>query len=189
MMRLLISILAIGLSGVIFFGYTKPAYDKAQEARALSAQYDEVLTKANELQQRKQTLQARLNTFNPADTERLQKLLPNHVDNVRLVLDLNNLAARYGLGLQNVNVSSADQSEAGTIVGQIGGQDAQAYDSLTLRFATAGTYGNFAAFLKDLELSLRIVDVESLSITQGSGSKLSEPNFQYNVTVRTYWLK
>ena len=63
-------------------------------------------------EQLKQSLLSRFNAFKTEDLDRLRKLLPDHVDNVRLILDLDNLAARHGMALQNV-VISEPASESG----------------------------------------------------------------------------
>ena len=193
-MRLIIAIVGVVLAGSIFFLYTKPTYDNSAVMRSDIAQNNAALDKAAELQKLRQTLLSRFNTFDPADLDRLQKLLPDHVDNVRLILDLDKLAERGGLALQNVDVSSAQKQtvKSQTALGAIGASN-QKYDSLTLTFSTIATYRDFVEFLTNLESSLRIVDLVSLSIapaSSGTGAaRASEPLYTYNMTLRTYWLK
>ena len=88
MVKNLLSIAGLAVAGGIFFLYTQPAYDNVQVLKGRIAQYDQALDKAAELQQLKQSLLSRFNAFRPEDLDRLQKLLPDHVDNVRLILDL-----------------------------------------------------------------------------------------------------
>ncbi len=188
-MKLIFAIIGVVAAGAIFFLYTKPAYDGIQSANAQIGEYNAALDKAAELQELKQSLLSRYNSFNPTDIERLQKLLPDHVDNVRLILDLDSLAGRYGLSLQNVDVSKLDSSKSQTALGAIGSSN-QKYESLTLKFSTRGTYANFEQFLRDLETSLRIVDLSSLSIADSSDPTVrGEPYYTYDITLRTYWLK
>lgn len=200
MMRLMIAVFGFVLAGGIFFLYTKPHYDDIKIAQTQIREYNAALDKAAELQQRKQELLSKYNAFNPTDIDRLQKLLPDHVDNVRLILDLDNLAVRYGLGLQNVDVSkvASQGAKSQTSIGAIGASN-QKYDSVTLTFSTKGTYENFTKFLADLESDLRIVDLVTLSIsgassdTQSAGSariaSASQYVYTYNITLRAYWLK
>lgn len=190
MVRTIISIILLVAAGAIFFLYTKPSYDGIQAQQGQAASYNAALDKAAELQQLKQTLLSRRNALDPSQIDKLQKLLPDHVDNVALILDLDNLASHYGLGLANVDVSSPQSAAASqTAVGFVGA-GGQKYDSLTLKFSTSGTYTSFLQFLQDLETSLRIVDLETLSLRAG-GTKpgQSEPSYDYDVTLRTYWLK
>lgn len=187
--KTLISSIGIIAAIGIFFFYTKPAYDEAQVKRGEIAQYDAALLKATELQERKQALLKRYNEFLPEDRDRLQKLLPDHVDNVRLILDLDNIASRRGMALQNVVVSTpgAGQSTQ-TAVGTISASK-QKYDVLTTKFTTQGTYPAFQQLIADLETSLRIVDLVSLRISQSNIEAGGEPLYSFEVTLRTYWLK
>jgi Tfp pilus assembly protein PilO len=189
MVRTIVSVLCIVAAGAIFFMYTQPSYDSVQADNAQIAQYDQALQKATELQQLKQTLLSRYNTFDPADIDRLQKLLPDHVDNVRLILDLDSLAGKHGMALQNVAVSSAESSAASnqTASGQVGASK-QKYDSLTIKFTTQGSYATFREFLADIEKSLRVVDLVSLTLSNSSGSGQSAL-YTFDITLRTYWLK
>ncbi len=192
-MQLIIAIVGFMLSGGVFFFYTKPAYDHVKVVQSEIAQYDAVLNKAAELQRLKQGLLSKYNAFKPDDINRLRKLLPDHVDNVRLILDLDNLAGRLGIALQNVDVtSSASRTSMNqTAVVEIGTSD-QKYDSLTFTFSTNATYQTFVRFLRELESSLRIVDLVSLTMDPGGESvqgQSPEPTYAFKVTLRTYWLK
>lgn len=187
MIRTVIASIALLSAAGVFFSYTKPTYDASGAARAEIAQYDAALTKAAELQKLKQTLLTRFNTFNPAEIERLKKMLPDHIDNVRLILDLDNLAGANGLALQNVVVSTpSGEGQAQTAAGAISSSK-QGYDSVTLAFTTVASYETFLKFLSDLQTSLRIVDLVSLRLTpNGSGGSQL---YTFDITLRTYWLK
>ncbi|PIR82762.1 hypothetical protein COU20_00320 [Candidatus Kaiserbacteria bacterium CG10_big_fil_rev_8_21_14_0_10_59_10] len=188
MFRTIIAVLSLVLALAAFLLYTKPAHERAQALRLELGQYDAALNKADELQRLKQMLLSRYNALDPLDINRLHRLLPDHVDNVRLVLDLDTLAAQYGLAIQNVVISeptsrSADRATIGTA------QAKQAFDSLTMRFSTRGTYQNFVRFIEDVETSLRIVDLTALTISRESTEPGAEPMYRYDITLRTYWLK
>lgn len=190
-MRNLISILMLILAIGLFVVYTKPTYDQTQALSAQVASYDAALSKATELQQRKQELLTRYNAMNPIDLEKLEKLLPDHVDNVRLILDFDNLGRQYGIALENVDVAipgvSGDTQGAITPGSPTGGSK---YEAVTVRFTTHGTYETFQNFLRGLQSSLRIVDLVSLGMSpSGAGGTSGEPVYTYEVVLRTYWLK
>ena len=192
-MRAIFSIFGLIAAVGVFTLYTQPAYDNVQALQKEIAGYDQALDKAAELQEIKAALLERRKAFDPEDLDRLEKMLPNHVDNVRLILDLDRLAGHYGMALQNVVVSDPASASGGdTVIGSASGGD-QKYDSLTLKFATRGTYSNFVKFLEDLEASLRIVDVVSLSLgAEGGSSQLSRSSdnaYRYEIAIRTYWLR
>ncbi len=190
--RFIIAILGFSVSLAVFFLYTKPTYDSVKVLLAENAQYDQALERAAQLQSLKQTLLSRYNAFNPADIDRLHRLLPDHVDNVRLVLDFDNLARKHSLAIQNVVVGR--EIAESTTVGKpasadIIGGNSKSYDSLTLKFSTQGTYAGFVTFMQDLQSSLRIVDLSSLTLTPIGDKQAIEPLYRYDVTIRTYWLK
>lgn len=192
MIRFIISITIFALAGAVFIFYTKSAYDDVKVLQHEMTQYDQALERANELQSLKQSLLSRYNAFNPADIDKLHKLLPDHVDNVRLVLDFDTLANRHNLALQNVVIGrgSADAASPGKSSGaeKIGANNNK-YDSLTLKFSTQGTYRDFVAFMDDAQLSLRIVDLVALTLSRGGDSQGGEEMYRFDITIRTYWLK
>jgi Tfp pilus assembly protein PilO len=199
MSKMLFAILSFILAIGIFFFYTKPAYTgpgttdhpSVLDMKAHIAQYDNALEKVAQLEQTKAKLQAKYNSFNPDDLTRLQALLPDHVDNIGLILELDSLASKYGMALQNVDVSdTADTGGQTVAVGDTTGvvADAQSYASLKLTFSTTGTYDKFNLFLQDLESSLRIVDLDALKF-QATGSAGGDPIYNYDMTIKTYWLK
>jgi Tfp pilus assembly protein PilO len=195
MIRIIIATVAFISAGAIFFLYTQPAYDAVQASQAQIAQYNQALDKATELQTLKQSLLSKYNSFDTNSLDRLQTLLPDQVNNIGLILDLDSIASRYGLAMQNVDITGGSTATPSnqTAVGAIGSSN-QAYDSLTLTFSTQGTYDSFMQFLTDLETSLRIVDLVSITVApaataNGASSTGTEPLYSYGITLRTYWLK
>ncbi len=191
MLRYAFALIALVIAGAIFFWYTKPTYDSTQALKDESAQYDAALAKAAELQALKQTLLQRYNSFNPTDLDRIQKLLPDHVDNIALILDLDNLAAKYQMPIENVDVSTPASSESSQTGIATIGASGQKYDSVTIRFSTHGTYDKFLIFMHDLEQALRVVDLVELDLGQDTGGKdlPGQQSYSYSLTLRTYWLK
>jgi len=179
MIRLLVPVILIALSIGLFFGYIDPTYQGIKELRAEEKTFDEALTQSRELQRIRDTLLSRYNTFSQEDLDRLEKLLPDHVDNVRLILDIDSIASQYNMRTRNVTVSGASSGDSNTI-----GSNQNAVDSVILSFSVVATYDNFIRFIKDLESSLRIVDLVGLSFKATEGEA-----FNFNVSIKTYWLK
>lgn len=186
MTRAIVTLFCLAAAGALFILYTKPAYEGVQGIRDQITEYNLALDKAAELQRLKQSLLSRYNSFNPADVDRLHKLLPDHVDNVRLVLDLDTLASKHGLALQNVVISGPKDATAEAEIATIG-PTVQRYDSVAIQFATTGNYDRFVQFLTDLEKSLRVVDIVDLSMNAaGAGG---DQVYRFDITLNTYWLK
>ncbi len=181
---------AILMAGGVFFFYTKPVYDGTQALAAQNAQYDAALAKAAQLQQIKESLLQKYNSFDPNALARLSTMLPDQVDNIRLILDLDSIAAHYNMGIQNVDIaaSSPGESNGSGVIGAIQ-SDQRPYNSLTLTFTTTGTYSEFKRFLGDLDSSLRLVDVVNMQMSGGTSLGGGDPQYTYSLTLQTYWLR
>ena len=174
----------IAIAILTFFFYVNPAYKDIQVLQEESEQFDEALDKSKELQKIRDELLLKYNSFSSDDLDRLEKLLPDNVDNVRLVLDLDGIASTYGLSVRDVTISSEDEEENKEV--NIIGPKGNLFNSINLSFSVTATYNDFLLFLRDLEESLRIVDIRGLSFEAPiEGSNFSE----YNISLETYWLK
>lgn len=204
-------IILIALASTLFFVFTNPIYNDVSVLRAQMASYNEALNNSKTLDSERDSLTAQYNQMNPDDLSRLQKLLPDNVDNIRLILEIEQIAAPYGMSLTNIkydassDTNSAGSTANGTII-QGGSTNTSAssksYGVFNLEFSTSGTYDNFINFTKDLENNLRIVDISSISFssdasntnTSGTstgkkvGTNTSEV-YNYDFKIETYWLK
>jgi len=181
-MRFIFPIIFIITAILLFFALIDPSYQNVLELREQEAQFASALTKSQELKEVREKLLTKYNNFSSEDLEDLNKMLPDNIDNVRLILDLDNLARLHNIRLSDVSVdlTGSSQQEEGAIATSNGGDT---YGSVTLSFSVQTTYENFKKFLSDLERSLRLVDVTQLQVTPGDG------NYNYQMSVRTYWLK
>jgi len=206
MTKSILSILFIGAAVMLFIMYVQPTYDTVRKDKAKVARLDATLSKTREIQVLKKDLLDRFNNlFSETNLDRLKKMLPDHVDNVRLVLDMDGIASRYGIRIQNVSIKKQGTgTDAGSTSGDTsntvlngGVSENLPYRSLTLQFEVISTYDEFILLLHDLESSLRIVDLVSLSVKPRSGSGTenkdkttndSKPIYTFGVSLRTYWL-
>jgi Tfp pilus assembly protein PilO len=180
-MKFITPVILVVIALAAFFGYIDPTYTRIKELRSQEAEYNDALTRARELQETRDRLLSRYNTFREEELTRLQKLLPDTIDNVRLVLDIDSIASRYGMRTRNVAI----QNDASEAQAEVIGPDQNLYGSVRLSFSVTGNYESFLKFLEDMERSLRLVDVESLTFTVSPSSNLID----FKVTIRTYWLR
>lgn len=175
----------------IFFGYINPAYRSLTERKELRERsitelrlerdrYADALEKTREIEQTRTGLLEKYNAIPAEDRERLEKLLPDHVDSVRLIIDVNNMAAQYGMTLRNITLLPSNAELAGQTLA-IGPQEGL-FKAVGLKFSVTGSYGDFRAFLRDLERSLRLTDVKTVSFVAG------KEEYTYSVTLVTYTL-
>ena len=187
-MNLITPIILIVISIGTFFMYTDQAYrgtnlaDGTQSVKGLqaeNAQYQEALNNTTAIGQKRGTLVTKMEAITSDNLTRLQALLPDNVDNIKLVIDMNQIAENHALTLKNVKLDTA----AGTDQTKIG-QDNKKYGTVGLSFSVSSSYENFQNFLADLEKSLRLVDITDLSVT-GNDTGV----YDFSVSLKTYWLK
>ncbi len=170
---------------VLFFGVTDPLYKQVITLRTQGNEYNDVLVKSTQLLAKRKSLQEKSNSFSPTDVERLRKLIPDGVDNVKLIIDIDEIAKRYGLTIKNVRLDDSKTTKSGVKdpAATITAGEAK-YGSIPMGFSVAADYSTFMNFLQDLEGSLRIVDVTNISLKPGTNGVYS-----FDVSLKTYWLK
>ena len=119
------------------------------------------------------------------DIVRLDKMIPDNIDNVRLIIDVNGIAGRHGVTLRGVRTSAGDTKVgAATPVAGASRTGAAALNPVTISFNVSTTYSNFIAFMQDVERSLRIMDISRISLNSTDNGI-----YDYSVEIKTYWLK
>lgn len=175
------ALLLVGAFGVFYF-VADPLYQDIKALAFEKKSYDDALDNSKKLQSLRDQLVNRYNAFSPTDLERLERMLPNNVDNVKLVLELDQMAGKYGMAVKNVRFNqSSDSKKSEDLIGK----DDRPYGTLSLDFAVDAPYPNLTAFLADLERSLRVVDVQEVSFSAPSDRNI----YQFNLKIQTYWLK
>lgn len=198
-MRFLIPSILIILSVVSFVVFTDPTYKEIKNLKAEVSAYDQALDNAKSLQETRDDLATKYNSFDPSDIDKVEKLLPDSVDNIRLIIEIEKIAAQYGMILKQVKYDTFETEEDGASPGSPRTETRSTamlsnkeYGEFELKFSTEGEYTKFLSFLRDIEESLRIVDITDISFSSASDittSGLSSGTYKYDFTVKTYWLK
>ena len=201
MMKFVMPAILIGISIAVFFVLTNPIYNEIASLRVQVASYDEALNNSKMLENERDKLTAKYNSIDPDNLLKLRRLLPENIDNIRLILEIEQIASPYGMVLKDVKYSTTNdkdntKSAPSGILGTVqGGGVAQSprkdYGVWDVEFSTVGTYNNFLNFTRDLENNLRMVDISSVQFSSaGSGAGSSVPEaYKYNFSIKTYWLK
>lgn len=87
-MRQLFLLIIIAVSIGAFVTLVVPRYKQVQAMRADVASFDGRLATAEKLKQSREELIARYNSIPKADLDNLKVLLPDSVDNIRLIIQL-----------------------------------------------------------------------------------------------------
>ena len=183
-MKGLTPIILILVSVGVFFFFIDPQ-KKDLNLRLEEKNKNEVtMQKATELRTANGSLTEKYKKISTEDRAKLSQMLPDTVDNVRLILDINNIANKYGIVLKGISISGGPTDESKEVNRGTGGNSGQLYGTIQLAFSFSASYDIFKIFLKDLEDSLRLVDITDFSISSSEGDF-----YNYSITLNTYWLR
>src|SRR4051812_30748577 len=104
MAKLFLPIILVAAAIGLFMLYTNPTYQAIKGLTTQNQSYYTALQKAQELHSVRDQLLNTRNSFSNDDLAKLQHTLPDNVDNIRLIIDINNIASRHNLALNNVDL-------------------------------------------------------------------------------------
>lgn len=185
----IIPLFALAIAVAIFFAYINPTWSGTiAAAKAAIANDNQALVTANEYTTQQNELASARDAIDSADLARLTTFLPDSVDNVGIILDLNALAARSGLSLSSIDVAANSAASSGSTGAAASGalptSTANPVSSVDLSLSAIGTYAALQNFLQGVEKSARILDVRNVVIA-GSDTGV----YTYQMQLRLYWLQ
>ena len=183
-MKNIFSIVVTIISIATFVLIVQPQYNEIKSMQGQETELEDVLDNARKLQSLRDSLLEKRNGIASSDIRRLEKLIPESADNVKLILEFEQIADRYGLSIQAASATKEDDETGEQI--QNFDIETKDYGLITLDFTINGGYLEFISFLKDIEKNLRITDIRSFDITPPSGL---ESQYSYSISIDTYWLK
>jgi len=181
----IISIIVSIVSIAAFVLVVQPQYGEIKEMQTKDAELQTVLDNARRLQSLRDSLLEKRKSISESDIRRLEKLIPESADNVKLILEFQQVANRSNLSIQAASATKSEDGEDQEADQQFD-VETNDYGVITLDFTLEGEYSNFVSFLEEIEKNLRITDVRTLSIVPNA----EEPSaYTYTMSIDTYWLK
>jgi hypothetical protein len=176
--------LALVVAAAVFFLYVGPTWrGPIAVAKATIASDEAALVAAKEYSDQQNQLAAARDAIDPANLTALATFLPDSVDNVRLILDLNALAARSQFSLSSINVAH-DAGSVPSTSGTLPSSGSGVVGSVDLSLSGVGTFNALQDFLSGVEKSARLLDVRDLTVrTAETGI------YSYTMVLRLYWLR
>lgn len=202
MRKLLLPILFILIAIVSFFWYTQPAYNDTSSIQAEIEEYDTAIEQVAEIQQIRDSLLSRYNQLPQSTLYVIDRVLPQELDTVRFLIELQQVALRSDLQINDISYGGGGGDDEGG-VGSVGDSSVvpnKPYQSAAVSFSTSGSYAEVLEFIRAIEQSARIIDIVEVSISAGSeegigiGEETEEnalpsgENNAYQITAYTYWL-
>lgn len=196
-MRFLFPLSLILIAGILFFVVVNPIRAEVSKLKADVAIYNIALDNSTDLQKTRDKLVDAYKNISQADKDRLAHFLPNTVNNIRFILEIEQLANLHGMPIENIkfqtqqNAPEVSKNNNGAVVASGGASNALPYGIFPVEFSTKGTYESFEKFLFEIEHNLRLVDLKSVSfkVPDSKQNGVNQNIYEFALKVETYWLK
>ncbi len=179
-MPLLLIIVSVGM----FYTFLDPRYEQVQELANKKNQYEEALEKAEDLAAVRDTLLTKYNALPKENIAKLERVVPDNLNTVKLVADIDAIAGKYGIPVRSVRVTEEQVDNSQQIPTEF---VPKPYKTTTIGFKASATYENLVPFLQDLEKSLQLIDVKTITFTADDG--LNNGINDYDISINTYSLR
>ena len=211
-MKLIFPTILIIIAIILFFTVANPMLKDIKILRTDVNTYNTALNSSTNLQDIENSLIETYKGITQGDKDKLNKFLPNTVNNIKFILEVEQIANLHSMPIKNIKFDPKDVGENststtpdannpdGVIVIPTDQASMLPYGVFPIEFTTEGSYDSFVLFLQDLEHNLRLVDVKSVSFKipdqnipvnpTDKVTKIVDPNiYEFTLKVETYWLK
>lgn len=184
MFNALFPIIILITSTLVGFVYAQPLYEDIVRVQEREDQVNITLLRAQDIIRITGELANSLNSISVDDFEKMNVVLPRSVDDVRFVHMVSTLAGRNGIVLRDATIIKSTESTTPLIGFAAIVQNEIEIESLGMRISVTASYETFRSFLRDLEKSLVIMDIDSLRL-----SPIEDDLYGFEITLHTYWMK
>ena len=141
--NLILIFLAIGL----FYTFTVPQWGKVQVLQVSARDYQNVIHNVQQIAEIRDRLLVSYDAIPKSQIDRLSKALPDDLSTVNLAVNLDTIAARYGISIKNIQIDNSVSPNATIVLPEY----SKPYDKITVSFSFISYYANFVRFLADLD--------------------------------------
>lgn len=184
-MKSLTPFLIIIVCIVAYFLYIGPQLDEIVTLRTKLANYQKTLDDSKNLKANLDKMLVAYNSVPEEDRVKLDKMIPSKFNDVNFVSDMNNIASKNSITINNIKILDNQSEQEGVVVSQ---ENSTPYQTAKATFTMSGSYEQFVKTLRDIESSVRLVDVKSVSIKEPQ-QKTKGSQYEYLIEVNTYYLR
>lgn len=185
-MKLIAPIVVIIISIGMYFFYIDTALPEIQVLREKKSEYDEIMQKAVEIGVLRDNILKEYNSISASDSDRLNKFIPEEFNAVLFANDINTMTINNGLSVKDFKTNPQRTEDRSLITNKE--QDVP-YITNVVTFRVIGDYDKFIKFLREMESSLKLIDVVKLSIKNTGGTKSTDNFLEFLLEVNTYSLR
>lgn len=193
-MKSILPLILIALSVTIYFTYIQNQIDVVKDLRTTHQSYVDAVAQTEEIAILRQNLVSKVKSFDETSLDRLKKSVPEKFDLLTFINDLNGFGARNGFILKDITVDS-DNTNASKQETPIESPKSPYSKTISLKtynasFSFKSDYRTMIKFAKEIEGSLRLIDVVSINLKTGDSKEEGGGDiYDFAFKVKTYALK
>lgn len=142
--------------------------------RDSNAQYDAAIAKVKTLSEQADALRGQYEAVSPEVKERMATMVPESIDPVRLVSEVNTIANKSGLIIHDLTYSEIPAPTIG------------AKGSYAVSFTVSTSYVRFKELMRNYETSLRLFTIKSVAF---NAPVVEGENINFQVRLETFYMK
>lgn len=182
----------IGAVIIVYF-YAWPQWQNSKSLRMKNQELLDAQQKAQQLKQIRDSLVAQYQEISADDLEKVNKVVPQQYNPIKLTADINAIALRYGMLVKDF--SFADKKETVEMTTGIIDPTAEVtipespYKVVEFDFSTEGQYKDLVLFLRDLEKNLQLLDIKKVTIDSATtADKSNSSRLTFKIVLDSYWM-
>jgi len=172
-------ILLILLGAAVGFFGAYPMWLDIADMQAERGSLTETKKRMEKLAEKRDEISAKYNSISPADLAKLEEFFPRQADSDILLINMDKLASENGMILKNISMAEGKD--------EVVKQKESTVENFPFDISISGSYSSFQAFLKALEKSRRLIEIERL--TFDSGKAAGREFYEFTVDAYTFWRK
>lgn len=189
---MILSLLLVVAALVMYFDLLTPAYASLQTEKGQELSEQQLLTNEKQIVTQVQGLVSEYQS-QTQEAQTVSMALPTGEDLSGALNQIYGLADANTINVQSISISVqavAPAAIVAPVTDQIesaaaGAAIVKPLGTISFDLGASGSYENLNAFLESLETNLRLFDVQSITLAKTGGT--NQDNFQYGITVTTYY--
>lgn len=184
MNRYIIPIFLVILSASVYVSVIDPTYADIRRQQAKEAELVKFLNDAKEANTKLAKIKETYATFPAGSEQTISTILPDKIDPLHFIIEMETVARLHGLILKGPVVGGDDDAKS-----------SGKYGVTKISFTVSAPYSVFREFLKDIQDSVALRDMTSVSFTAEAtdpNMKYARPEsiiYNYNVSIISYSLQ
>jgi len=181
MFKALISLFLIAGAAVMFFTESKNYFSEIKVLRKQVSSYNETINTAKKVSISIDKTLGEYNAISQENVDRINKMVPSGAESMKLIIQIDDMMRKNGLSLTSIDSKDAIDKKSAPGASKNSNLSAE---QILLSMKAQGSYESFHSFVKKLEKSLRLMDVNSVKI-----SPVGQDDYLFSIEAVSYWRK